>query len=133
MTTKKINQRHDARFALDLVSAASLDRDLMKRIVAARNLVSGPIVFTTSFSVEDQAIAHAIFEHALEVEVVTLARASTGFSPQSKRGVHAAGCARSSHSGAPSQAPLLGSRACARSSRTSAQAFPLLPSIRITD
>ena len=62
----------DARVTHDLVSAASLDRDLMKRIVAVRSLVCGRIVFTTSFSVEDQAIAHAIFEQALEIEVVTL-------------------------------------------------------------
>jgi phosphoadenosine phosphosulfate reductase len=34
--------------------------------------VCGRIVFTTSFSVEDQAIAHAIFEQALEIDVVTL-------------------------------------------------------------
>jgi len=72
MTMNKIDPGHDARFALDVVSAASLDRDLMKRIVAVRSLVCGRIVFTTSFSVEDQAIAHAIFEQALEIEVVTL-------------------------------------------------------------
>src|SRR5215469_4030572 len=72
MTTKEINQRRDARVAHDLVSAASFDRDLMKRIVAIRNLVCGRIVFTTSFGVEDQAIAHAIFDQALEIDVVTL-------------------------------------------------------------
>ena len=72
MTTKEINQRRDARVAHDLVSAASLDRDLMKRIVAIRNLVCGRIVFTTSFGVEHQAIAHAIFEQAHEIDVVTL-------------------------------------------------------------
>jgi phosphoadenosine phosphosulfate reductase len=72
MTTKEINQRRDARVAHDLVLAASFDRDLMKRIVAVRSLVCGRIVFTTSFGVEDQAIAYAIFEQALEIDVVTL-------------------------------------------------------------
>jgi phosphoadenosine phosphosulfate reductase len=72
MTTREIDRRHDGRFALDVVLAASLDRDLMNRIAAIRRLVRGRIVFTTSFGVEDQAIAHAIFEQALEIEVVTL-------------------------------------------------------------
>jgi phosphoadenosine phosphosulfate reductase len=72
MTTKEIDRRHDARFALDVVLTASLDRDLMHRVAAIRNLVRGRIVFTTSFGVEDQAIAHAIFDQALEIEVVTL-------------------------------------------------------------
>jgi phosphoadenosine phosphosulfate reductase len=59
--------------ALDrAISYASIDRDLMKRVAIVRNLVGGRIVFTTSFGIEDQAIAHAIFRQALEIEVVTL-------------------------------------------------------------
>jgi phosphoadenosine phosphosulfate reductase len=72
MTTNEINRRHDARFGLDMILTASLDRDLMHRVAAIRSLVRGRIVFTTSFGLEDQAIAHAIFEQALEVDVVTL-------------------------------------------------------------
>lgn len=72
MITRNADQRLDASVALDMGSAARLDRDLMKRIEAVRSLVRGRIVFTTSFSVEDQAIAHAIFEQSLEIEVVTL-------------------------------------------------------------
>jgi phosphoadenosine phosphosulfate reductase len=54
------------------VSDASFDRDLMKRIAAIRSIVRGRIVFTTSFGLEDQAIAHAIFRQDLGIEVVTL-------------------------------------------------------------
>jgi len=44
----------------------------LKRVATVRGLVAGRIVFTTSFGIEDQAIAHAIFEQGLEIEVVTL-------------------------------------------------------------
>jgi phosphoadenosine phosphosulfate reductase len=46
--------------------------DLPQRIAAVRNNVSGRIVFTTSFGIEDQAIAHAIFSQAISIDVVTL-------------------------------------------------------------
>jgi phosphoadenosine phosphosulfate reductase len=59
--------------ALDrAISYPSAGRDLMKRVAILRGLVCGRIVFTTSFGIEDQAIAHAIFRQALEIEVVTL-------------------------------------------------------------
>jgi phosphoadenosine phosphosulfate reductase len=48
------------------------DHDLMKRVARTRRLVPGRIVFTTSFGIEDQAIAHAIFAQHLEIDVVTL-------------------------------------------------------------
>jgi phosphoadenosine phosphosulfate reductase len=54
------------------VSAAGIDRDLLKRLAAVRDLVPGRIVFTTSFGIEDQAITHAVFEQNLDIEVVTL-------------------------------------------------------------
>jgi phosphoadenosine phosphosulfate reductase len=54
------------------VSNAGVERDLMKRVAAIRSRVRGRIVFTTSFGIEDQAIAHAIFQQALGIEVVTL-------------------------------------------------------------
>jgi phosphoadenosine phosphosulfate reductase len=46
--------------------------DLLERLAALRSHISGRIVFTTSFGLEDQAIAHAIFAQNLAVEVVTL-------------------------------------------------------------
>lgn len=53
--------------------AAAFDGlDLEQRLAAARSQISGPIVFTTSFGLEDQAIAHAIFSQALAIDVVTL-------------------------------------------------------------
>jgi phosphoadenosine phosphosulfate reductase len=46
--------------------------DLPERLMTVRREISGRIVFTTSFGMEDQAIAHAIFTDGLEIDVVTL-------------------------------------------------------------
>jgi phosphoadenosine phosphosulfate reductase len=46
--------------------------DLPKRLITARRAISGRIVFTTSFGIEDQAITHAIFASGLDIDVVTL-------------------------------------------------------------
>ncbi len=46
--------------------------DLFERLAAIRACIGGPIVFTTSFGLEDQAIAHALFSQKLEVDVATL-------------------------------------------------------------
>src|SRR3954447_2855306 len=46
--------------------------DLFERLATARREISGAIVFTTSFGIEDQAIAHAIFAQDLAIDVVTL-------------------------------------------------------------
>jgi phosphoadenosine phosphosulfate reductase len=46
--------------------------DLFARLAAIRSLLSGRLVFTTSFGLEDQAIAHAIFAQRLPIEVATL-------------------------------------------------------------
>ena len=46
--------------------------DLAGRVAAARAQIPGRLVFTTSFGLEDQAIAHAIFTQDLPVEVVSL-------------------------------------------------------------
>jgi phosphoadenosine phosphosulfate reductase len=43
-----------------------------ERLAALRATVPGRIVFTTSFGMEDQAIAHLIFSGRLEIEVATL-------------------------------------------------------------
>jgi phosphoadenosine phosphosulfate reductase len=53
-------------------SDASLGLQLNHRVAAIRHIVSGRVVFTTSFGIEDQAIAHAIFSQGLAIEVVTL-------------------------------------------------------------
>jgi phosphoadenosine phosphosulfate reductase len=54
------------------ISCAGDDRDLMRRVATVRGIVPGRIVFTTSFGIEDQAIAHAIFAQNLEIDVATL-------------------------------------------------------------
>ena len=72
MATTGIDQQHDTRFVTDLLSNASGDHDVMKRLATIRNILQGRIVFTTSFGIEDQAIAHAILAQDLEIEVVTL-------------------------------------------------------------
>jgi phosphoadenosine phosphosulfate reductase len=46
--------------------------DLFERLAAIRRQISGCVVFTTSFGLEDQAIAHAIFAQALAIDVATL-------------------------------------------------------------
>src|SRR5579863_3413258 len=46
--------------------------DLFKRLAAIRAKLTGRIVFTTSFGLEDQAIAHAIFSQSLAIDVATL-------------------------------------------------------------
>src|SRR5258707_8380441 len=49
-----------------------LPLDLAQRVALVRNTVHGNVVFTTSFGIEDQAIAHTIFTQGLAIEVVTL-------------------------------------------------------------
>jgi phosphoadenosine phosphosulfate reductase len=51
---------------------ACIDLDLAQRVAAIRDIVSGRIVFTTSFGIEDQAIAHAIFTQDLAMDAATL-------------------------------------------------------------
>jgi phosphoadenosine phosphosulfate reductase len=46
--------------------------DLFERVAAIRSHVSGRIVFTTSFGLEDQALTHAIFSRRLEIDIATL-------------------------------------------------------------
>ncbi len=46
--------------------------DLFERLAAIRSEIPGRVVFTTSFGLEDQAIAHAIFAQALAIDVATL-------------------------------------------------------------
>ena len=46
--------------------------DLFERLAAVRSEVAGRIVFTSSFGLEDQAVAHAILVQDLAIEIVTL-------------------------------------------------------------
>jgi phosphoadenosine phosphosulfate reductase len=83
-TTRILQERIRTAFAPDCEPAAPvtfagssssddyLHLDLPQRVGAIRNIVRGRVVFTTSFGIEDQAIAHAIFTQALLVDVVTL-------------------------------------------------------------
>ena len=54
------------------LAAALPALDLFERLAAIRAHLPGRIVFTTSFGLEDQAIAHAIFSQELAIEVATL-------------------------------------------------------------
>jgi phosphoadenosine phosphosulfate reductase len=54
------------------LSAAFPSLDLAHRAALARRVIEGRIVFTTSFGIEDQAIADAIFTQTLDIDVVTL-------------------------------------------------------------
>jgi phosphoadenosine phosphosulfate reductase len=64
-----------ADFSLTLAGRLAEDfarTDLFGRLKALRESIEGRIVFTTSFGIEDQAIAHALFTQALPIDVVTL-------------------------------------------------------------
>ena len=58
--------------AITIISNAFPRLDLAQRLAAVRSEICGKIVFTSSFGIEDQAIADAIFTQDLEIEVVTL-------------------------------------------------------------
>lgn len=53
-------------------SASSDASGLALRLQAIRRAISGRILFTTSFGIEDQLIAHHIFAQSIGIEVVTL-------------------------------------------------------------
>jgi len=46
--------------------------DLDHRLQLVREFIPGRIVFTTSFGIEDQFIAHSIFTQGLDIDVVTI-------------------------------------------------------------
>ena len=54
------------------LSEAAFSLDLFERMAAARAAIAGPLVFTTSFGLEDQAIGHAILSQNLDIDLVTL-------------------------------------------------------------
>ena len=58
----------------DTLARAMTDASLPERLARAAHAISGRLVFTTSFGLEDQAITHVIFRAGLDVhvEIVTL-------------------------------------------------------------
>jgi phosphoadenosine phosphosulfate reductase len=54
------------------LSQQAVALDLFGRVKAARETIEGPLVLTTSFGLEDQAIGHAILSQDLDIELVTL-------------------------------------------------------------
>ncbi|MGH6770225.1 MAG: phosphoadenylyl-sulfate reductase [Xanthobacteraceae bacterium] len=73
-TTPERSTRTGQNFdsAATRLTAGCSGQNLFERIAAIRNVVVGPIVFTTSFGLEDQAVAHAVFAQHLAIDVVTL-------------------------------------------------------------
>ena len=66
-------------------AVATLNRDagdsIAARLRAAAQTLPGRIVFTTSFGIEDQFIAHHIFTERLPIDVVTLDTGTIGWRP----------------------------------------------------
>jgi len=58
--------------AAQRLAASFAALDLKARLAAVTREIPGRIVFTTSFGLEDQAIAHAIFTNDLPMDVITL-------------------------------------------------------------
>src|SRR5499433_1250460 len=67
-----VHEAEPLHAAAQRLTAGFAALDLNDRLAAARREIAGPIVFTTSFGLEDQAIAHAIFSQDLPIDVVTL-------------------------------------------------------------
>lgn len=63
---------HQADGAAALLAARLDGLDLFERLAAIRAAVTGRVVFTTSFGLEDQAVAHAILVQSLTIDIVTL-------------------------------------------------------------
>jgi len=61
-----------ALHALSRLLAGPPGRNPAERLAALRQELAGQIVFTTSFGIEDQAIAHFIFSQGVDIDVVTL-------------------------------------------------------------
>ena len=55
-----------------LLNEQSVGQSALERIQALRTAIPGPVVFTTSFGVEDQAITHIIATTGLDIAFATL-------------------------------------------------------------
>jgi phosphoadenosine phosphosulfate reductase len=64
--------RRTAETAIVAALNGSVPQSIAQRLRAAVDTVSGRIVFTTSFGIEDQLIAHHVFSERLPIEIVTL-------------------------------------------------------------
>jgi phosphoadenosine phosphosulfate reductase len=71
IATEPKNQRTSSALVAKLADEFA-GLDLFGRVAAIRSLLSGRIVFTTSFGLEAQALAHAIFSQGLAIDVATL-------------------------------------------------------------
>jgi phosphoadenosine phosphosulfate reductase len=67
-----MTQQPDPASLASKLSASLAPLDLSARLAAVRAEIPKRVVFTTSFGLEDQAIAHAVFSQDLPVEVVSL-------------------------------------------------------------
>lgn len=54
------------------LNGRSADSDPIARLRALRDTVTGRIVFTTSFGLEDQVVTHLLHESGIDAEIVTL-------------------------------------------------------------
>ena len=56
----------------DMLAPRLAPLDLDHRLQLVREFIPGRIVFTSSFGIEDQFVAHSIFTQNLDINVVTL-------------------------------------------------------------
>jgi phosphoadenosine phosphosulfate reductase len=67
-----MTQQPDPASLASRLSASLAPLDLSARLAAVRAEIPKRVVFTTSFGLEDQAIAHAVFSQDISIEVVSL-------------------------------------------------------------
>jgi phosphoadenosine phosphosulfate reductase len=68
----RVKAAAERRENASLLAAEFRPLDLFERVAILRRRVPGRVVFTTGFGLDGQAIAHAIFSQALDIDVVTL-------------------------------------------------------------
>ncbi len=68
----RVEMESGTRSVAHLIHVLADASDPGERLRWLRDAVAGRIVFTTSFGIEDQAIAHLIFSSGLAIDVVTL-------------------------------------------------------------
>lgn len=67
-----VTRRTEQHAAASRLTGLFAGADLFARLEAIAAETQGPVVFTTSFGLEDQAIAHAILSQGLEIDIVTI-------------------------------------------------------------
>lgn len=68
----RIRAAAERRESASSLAAEFRPLDLFERVAILRRRLPGRVVFTTGFGLDGQAIAHAIFSQALDIDVVTL-------------------------------------------------------------